>query len=245
MFFGTSLYYAQTILLNGTNGFHTAVLWTKLAANPGSVVDGGVIEDPAANSTNGGKWYAYGSIAVNSNQDFVVGFSQFSSAQHPSAAYAFHDHNDPAGTIREPVVYQPGKDYYHKTLGTGRDRWGDYSKAQVDPNKLDFWVFQEYAESRSGEDDTDTIYGNSSRWGTAWAKVTPGRAILNPVFSSGQFRFDIATVSGVSYTVEYKDALGSALWQTGQTLVGDGMTHTITNALAGGHRFFRLRLQPP
>ena len=33
--------------------------------------------------------------------DFIVGYSQFSSAQHPSAGYSVHLASDGAGTIRE------------------------------------------------------------------------------------------------------------------------------------------------
>src|SRR5439155_17959800 len=73
------LYYAQTIGLpaGGTPGAptRTAVQWVELDTN-GNFVQGGRIDDPSATSTNGGHWYAYPSIAVNQNNDVLVGFPE-------------------------------------------------------------------------------------------------------------------------------------------------------------------------
>jgi hypothetical protein len=73
--------------------------------------------------------------------------------------------------MRDPFIYKTGEDYYHKTFSGTRNRWGDYSKAQVDPsNDLDLWTVQEYAKARVGTDDGNTG-SNSSRWGTWWARL--------------------------------------------------------------------------
>jgi hypothetical protein len=80
---------------------------------------------------------------------------------------------DAAGTLREPVMLKAGEDYYHKDFGSGRNRWGDYAKAQVDPtDDASLWVVAEYAKARVGTDDGPSG-GNSSRWGTWWARVGP------------------------------------------------------------------------
>jgi len=183
------LYYAQTIGLPAVTMTHSAVQWTKLNMPSGSFADGGRIDDATATSNNGGKWYAYTHIAVNAAGDFVVGFTQFSSAQHPSAGYAMHFAADAAGTIRDPQIYKLGDDYYHKTFSTatGRNRWGDFSTAQVDPtddNKL--WVLQEYAKTRAGTDDGNTG-ANGSRWASYWAAVVsaPTFTITATVGSNG------------------------------------------------------------
>jgi Calx-beta domain-containing protein/Big-like domain-containing protein len=167
-----SLYYTQTVVPSGTS--HTAAQWTRVDPVAGTVLDGGRIEDPSATSANGGKWYAYPHIAVNGCGDVIVGYSQFSSAQYPAAGYSFRFGTDAAGTMRDPVITKPGEDYYHKDFGSGRNRWGDYSKAQVDPSDdQSLWVLQEYAKLRQGTDD-GTSGSNASRWGTWWAKVGPG-----------------------------------------------------------------------
>src|SRR5439155_7743047 len=64
---------------------------------------------------------------------------------------------------------------YHKTFSTatGRNRWGDFSSAQVDPSDdQTLWTLQEYAKTRTGTDDGNTG-SNSSKWSTWWAAVGP------------------------------------------------------------------------
>src|SRR5205085_7108789 len=112
---GGYIYYTQTVGIPAGGLTHTAAQWTKLlatgssAANNGNFVDGGRIQDATATATNGGKWYSHPHIAVNSVGDVLVGFTQFSSTQHPSSGYAYHDHSDPAGTMRDPVIYKAGE----------------------------------------------------------------------------------------------------------------------------------------
>ena len=166
------LYYTQSIQLSGPT--RTAVQWTKLTAagggtNPG-FADGGRIDDPTA--TN---WYAFAHIAVNGQGDFMVGYTRFGATFHPSAGYSWHDHTDSPGTMRDPQIYKAGEDYYHKTFSTttGRNRWGDFTTAAVDPSDdRTLWVLQEYGQTRTGMDDGNTG-SNSSKWSTYWAGVTP------------------------------------------------------------------------
>ena len=166
-----SIYFTQTIGLPSPGLSHTAVQWTRLGAPGGGFIEGGRIEDPTATSTNGGKWYAYSHVAVNSIGEFMIGYSQFSSAQHPAAGYSMHLDGDAAGSVRDPVVYKAGDDYYHKDFGAGRNRWGDFSAAQVDPSDdRSLWTLQEYAKARVNTND-GTTGSNGSRWSTWWANV--------------------------------------------------------------------------
>ncbi|HEV2706792.1 MAG TPA: Calx-beta domain-containing protein [Pyrinomonadaceae bacterium] len=164
------LYYAQTVGLGGSsaNVFRrTAAQWTVLDAQTGVFLDGGRIEDASATDSNGGKWYAHPSISVNRDGDIMLGFSEFESDDFVDAGYAFRFSTDPPETMRDPVLYKEGEDYYSKVDGGGRNRWGDYSHTVVDPtNDRDLWTIQEYAAQRVGTG------ANSSRWGTWWAKVT-------------------------------------------------------------------------
>jgi hypothetical protein len=218
---GGHIYYAQTIGLPSTGLAHTGVQWTKLAVPGGTFVEGGRIEDPAATSTNGGKWYAYPHIAVNAAGDAMVGYSQFSSAQHPSAGYSMHLAGDAAGSVRDPVIYKPGEDYYHKDFGSGRNRWGDFSQAQVDPSDdMSLWTVQEYAKQRVSTND-GTSGANGSRWGTWWANVAgpaPAVAIVADAnldegdggLTPYTFTIGLSTGYSVPVTVNYQTVDGTA-----------------------------------
>ena len=217
-----SIWYTQTVGLPSSGITHTGVQWTRLTTPSGAFVDGGRLEDATATATNGGKWYAYPHIAVNAAGDFMVGFSQFSSAQHPGAGYAMHLGGDPAGSLRDPLIYHAGEDYYHKTFTstTGRNRWGDFSTAQVDPDDATLWTVQEYAKARVGTDDGNTG-SNSSRWSTWWAAV--GSALPTATIAPGpslnegnsgvtpfDFTVNLSAASSQPVTVDYQTSDGTA-----------------------------------
>ncbi len=142
------------IFLPAGNPNRTAIQWWELNTD-GEVLQRGRIDDPSGVNS-----YAYSSIAVNEFEDILIGHNIFSSEQYASGAYSFRAHFDPSNTTRSPYQYKDGLAPYYKTFGGGRNRWGDYSAAMVDPvNDVDFWVLQEYADTPLGND----------RWGTWWA----------------------------------------------------------------------------
>ncbi len=216
-----SIFYTQTVGLPSGGLTHTGVQWTRIVAPGGAFVDGGRIEDPTATATNGGKWYAYPHIGVNALGDFMVGYSQFSSAQHPSAGYSVHLAGDAAASIRDPVIYHAGADYYHKTFttATGRNRWGDFSQAQVDPSDdQTLWVVQEYAKVRATTDDGNTG-SNASKWSTWWAGLAPPSVTIDagPSQSEGNsgttafnFTARLSYAYGLPVTVNYQTSDGTA-----------------------------------
>jgi hypothetical protein len=106
------------------------------------------------------------SVAVNSKGDAKFGFSASAASIFCGAYYAGREAGDPPGTVQPAAVVQAGLDYYLRTFGGPRNRWGDYSGAAVDPiNDLTFWIFNEYAEVRG----TPTpVPPEDGRWGTAW-----------------------------------------------------------------------------
>ena len=169
------IYYTQSVgLPTGGPITHVGVQWTKITpATTAAFADGGRIDDATATATNGGKWYSHPHIAVNANGDFMVGYTQFSSAQHPSAGYSVHLAGDGAGSIRDAVITHAGEDYYHKDFGSGRNRWGDFSTAQVDPtDDMTLWTLQEYAKTRTSTND-GTTGSNGSKWSSWWASLAP------------------------------------------------------------------------
>ena len=128
----------------------SAVQWWRVSTS-GVLQDFGRIDDPT-----GVAYYGMSSIAVNKNNDALIGFTRFSADTFPSAAYAFRMSADAAGTFRSPLVYKAGLGAY-----TRGDRWGDFSHTQVDPvNDTDIWTVQEYSRGTNG-------------WDTWWADVTP------------------------------------------------------------------------
>src|ERR1700754_678970 len=166
------IYYPQTIALPTggiTNNSRFVAQWTVLNSD-GTFFDGGRVEDATATRINGGKHYAYASLAVNKNNDVLLGFSEFESDDYADSGYAMRLGSDAAGTMRDPVIYKEGEDYYQKTFSGTRNRWGDYSHTVVDPvNDRDLWTLQEYARLRVG---TTGQGSNDSRWGTWWATVS-------------------------------------------------------------------------
>ena len=144
---------------------HTAAQWLQVDTSA-NFLQGGRIVDPTATPTNGGSWYTFPSIAVNASNDVVVGFTRGSSSTFASAGYALRAGTDPAGTMRDPVVYKAGEAKYFKTFSGTSNRWGDYSSTHVDPvNDTDFWTLQEYARLPNG------CRAGFDCWGTWWAKV--------------------------------------------------------------------------
>jgi len=220
---GGFIYYTQTVGLPAGGSFtRTAVQWTKITPSTSAAfVDGGRIEDPTATSSNGGKWYAWPHIGVNSVGDFLVGYSQFSSAQHAGAGYSYHDHTDATGTIRDALIYKAGEDYYHKDFGGGRNRWGDFSQVSVDPSDdRSLWALQEYAKARASTNDS-TTGANGSRWSTWWANVAgPAPTVsiaTGPSQNEGNggttpfvFTVNLSTGYSLPVTVDFQTADGTA-----------------------------------
>jgi hypothetical protein len=171
------IYYAQTIGLGGSNfnPARTAAQWVEVNTS-GAFVQGGRIVDSTATSSNGGHWYAYPSIAVNKNNDILVGFSDFRSNAYPQADYAVHMSTDAAGTMRDPSALKAGEGNYFKQFNGPRNRWGDYSATSVDPaDDASFWTTQEYSRpTPAGCSSSGTI--TCGAWGTWWGHILGGPA---------------------------------------------------------------------
>jgi len=136
-------------------------------------------------SIAGATWYEYPHLAVNSLGDMLVAYSVFGSSRHPSAGYSYRDHTDALGSTRDPLIYKAGEDYYDKQFTTARNRWGDYSKCQVDPSDdKTLWALQEYAKARVSTDD-GTTGSNGSRWSSYWASVSSGFQITASAGANG------------------------------------------------------------
>lgn len=237
-----SLWCTHTIFLPaGNSPTRSAVQWWELNLS-GAVRQIGRIDDPA-----GKIFYAFPSIAVNKNNDVLVGYSRFSAAQYASANYSFRSAADPSGTLRDDTALKAGEAPYFKTLSGTKNRWGDYSNTQVDPvNDVDLWTIQEYAAIPLGGID---------RWGTWWGRLSPatfsGPDLAVSKSHSGNFAVGINGVYNIRVTnvgtantsgaVTMTDALPAGLsfvsgngigWNCLAT--GQNVTCTNNNVLAPG-----------
>ncbi|MEE4376874.1 MAG: hypothetical protein V2J55_05085 [Candidatus Competibacteraceae bacterium] len=166
-----SLWLTTTILPNtGPDNGQTTAHWIKLntSAVPAGAItlsDQGSIgaEDIATNT-----YTFFPSLAVNSKGDAKFGFSASAATIFPGAYVAGRQAGDPAGTVQATETVRAGTDFYQRTFGGPRNRWGDYSGMSLDPSDDNlFWVFNEYAALRgSGMPPED------GRWGTAWASCS-------------------------------------------------------------------------
>jgi hypothetical protein len=149
---GGVLYCCHTVLLPSGGPGRSAVQWWEIDSASWQLNARQRVDDP----TNG-MFYAYPSLAVNQRGDLLLGLAQFSASTHPSAAYVYRA----AGAAPlAPVILQSGLDTYYKTFGAARNRWGDYTITQVDPEgDRDFWTCQEFAQTPK-----DT-------WATLWALI--------------------------------------------------------------------------
>jgi hypothetical protein len=167
----SSLWAAHTVYLpaSGTVTRSAAQWWQiDMAAGAlGRVLQFSRIDDPA-----GATFYAYPSIAVNKNNDALIGYSRFSASQYASAAYSLRMASDPASTTEGDALLMAGEAPYYQDFGTGDNRWGDYSNTVVDPvNDTDFWTIQEYASF-------------SNNWGTWWGKLAMASPTPSPTPSA-------------------------------------------------------------
>jgi hypothetical protein len=137
---------------------HNAIRWFELTKSPVTIRQLGTLEDPT-----GHNHYGYPSVAVNVNNDALIGYSRSSSTQFVSANYAARSASDALGTLRDDTLYQAGSAPYDG------GRWGDYSNTVVDPvDNLTMWTIQEVAVAPASF--------NYELW---WAKVPAPPASVN------------------------------------------------------------------
>jgi hypothetical protein len=74
------------------------------------------------------------------------------------------------------------------------------------------------------------------------ATTSSGFTLSNPIRGAGSFSVSVSTISGKSYSLEYKDALSNSSWTGLPSVSGDGSVKTLTDSGASGTaRFYRVR----
>lgn len=244
-----SIWCAHHIFLPAATPNHAAIQWLQFAQD-GQIQQGGRIED-----TNGVMSFTFPSVAVNRNNDVLIGFSSFSSNQFASASYAFRANDDPASSLRFPYTFKPGEAPYVDFDGVGRNRWGDYSSTVVDPvDDIGMWTIQEYAKL--------PVQGLPT-WGTWWAQVLevpgvrfefadysageappPGYAtitLLNVRGEPGSVEFYTTDGTGIAGQ-DYIPALGTVNFVAGQTRASVNV-QLIDNSVINSNKTVQLHLR--
>jgi hypothetical protein len=159
-----SLWATHAVFLPASSTTRSAVQWWQLSTT-GTVQQVGRVDD-----STGTNFYSYPSIAVNRQNDLLLGFAHFSSTIFAEAAYALAPFASGGNTMQSPFTYKTGEAFYYITFTGIPNRWGDYSATLVDPvNDTDFWTLQEYASSTNlCQTPAPTCTGG---WGTWWAKL--------------------------------------------------------------------------
>jgi hypothetical protein len=148
------------------DSFRTAIQYWQIAPDSTGpfwrVLQFGRLDDPSGATSR-----AFPSLAVNDRGDVLIGYTRFGVDEYPSAAYALRLAGDPPNTFRKEHVYRPGAAPYNRRYGSDwRNRFADYSGTVVDPDGVEFWTVQTYAESPEPD-------GLTGRYGTQWARVSP------------------------------------------------------------------------
>ncbi len=103
-----------------------------------------------------------------------------------------------------------------------------------------------FSPTGSGQFSNAVVFASNGGGAT---NILMGRAIgppsiLQPAFGGGSFVFSFATAAGFTYVVQYKISLQDQIWQTFQSVMGDGTVKTITNSFpSDAQRFYRLSVQ--
>jgi hypothetical protein len=157
---------------------HIGVVWWEIDPVVGTTVQSGYIEDPT-----GQMFYFFPSIAVNKNDEALIGFSGSSATTYCGAYYAYRTPSTPSGQTMAVGLTKAGVAPY------GGSRWGDYSATCVDPaNDTDLWTIQEYAAL-------------NGRWGTWWGKIGNSVDTTAPHVSSA------SAISGTTVRVTFNEAM--------------------------------------
>ena len=164
-----ALYFTATVVPGGgADAGQATAYWARIdtsSLGALSLADSGTVggEDIAP-----GTFTFFPSIAVNAAGDVAIGFSASAPSIFPGAYWTGRLADDPSGTVRPSEVLAAGQDYYVRTFGSGRNRWGDYTGIGVDPADPDaFWAYNEYALPRGSSSG-----GEDGRWGTRFAGFT-------------------------------------------------------------------------
>lgn len=103
-------------------------------------------------------------LMVDGQNNMVMLFARSSTTEFPSLYYTGRLADDPPGTLRSPTLVKAGTVSLDQVDSTGRNRFGDYFGAAMDPDDGTMWLFGEYPR------DADA-------WSTRVARVVANREL--------------------------------------------------------------------
>ncbi len=147
----TTLWTAHNIQVNSSgvasnSGGRNGSRWYELrnmTATP-ALVQAGTLFDSAATNPRS---YWFPSVAMSGQGHMALGSSTGGIASRADIAVAGRLSSDTPGTIQSPTnATATASNYNVQTTST--QRWGDYSRVQVDPiDRMTMWTFQEYCNA--------------------------------------------------------------------------------------------------
>jgi hypothetical protein len=159
---------AQVVPTSGPDSNEATAHWWEMYADGSGAIDLVQQGDVGGEDIAAGTYTFFPSIAVDGSGNMGIGFAASASSIFPSAAYTGRLSTEPAGTVQPSEILAAGQDFYVRTFGAGRNRWGDYSGIAIDPtDDMTFCAFNEYALTRG-----TLIGGEDGRWGTRWGCFT-------------------------------------------------------------------------
>ena len=135
-----NIWFSQAVNCEG----RSAVQWHQINAVNGNLIQTGIIKSDTTN-------YIQTTIAVNKNNDVLIGFQEVNNNSFISPRFAYRKSKDALGTVRKIVSAGEGKG------ATDGESWGDYSGSIIDgDNLLDLWTIQSITNSK-GKGETVII----------------------------------------------------------------------------------------
>ena len=151
---GSSLWAVHNVKGSAEN---TAIRWYEIDEESNTVVQSGLIEDPALD-------LIFPSIAVNEFGQVVIGYTCTGPALYASACASAGETVGGVTEFDPPLLLRQGAGYYDRRGGDGRNRWGDYSATVAAPDApCVFWTFQEFVARPAAVVGSQTLGGD---WGT-------------------------------------------------------------------------------
>ena len=130
------IWFSQTVNVNGRAG----VQWHQIKTD-GTIVQSGLISNKNSN-------YIQTTLAVNKNNDVLIGFQETNKNMYISPRMAYRKAKDKKGTTRKIISLGEGRGF------TDGASWGDYSGSVIDgDNLLDLWTIQSITDE-TGKGDT-------------------------------------------------------------------------------------------
>ena len=129
--------------------------WAEIDPSNASVMQAGVV-------SIFGKSLSFPSLAVDANDNMVLGFTVAGPTKRPSVYVAGRAASDAPGTLRDAQLIKAGGSIYAAFDGSP-GRWGDYTGLVADPDGQHFWYLGEFSKSGMSAPYTPNQFGN---WGT-------------------------------------------------------------------------------